>query len=148
MSKPGPKPKPTHLKILEGNPGKRPLNKNEPKPKPVAPRMPTWLSNEAKQEWRKLAPELEKLGLLSVIDGISLAILCQETANYRVAVTDYKKALFLGKGNQKRKHPALQVGRDAATLIKSFIGEFGLSPSARTRLDIPGADDDDESDFD
>ena len=30
MAKPGPKPKPTHLKIITGNPGKRPLNHDEP----------------------------------------------------------------------------------------------------------------------
>ena len=30
-------PKPTAIKELEGNPGKRLLNKNEPKPKKVAP---------------------------------------------------------------------------------------------------------------
>lgn len=36
----GKKPKPTNLKILEGNPGKRPLNLNEPKPIPIAPECP------------------------------------------------------------------------------------------------------------
>jgi P27 family predicted phage terminase small subunit len=39
----GPAPTPTHLRILKGNPGKRPLNKAEPKPEkgPVDP--PDWL---------------------------------------------------------------------------------------------------------
>ena len=32
MATRGRKPKPTALKVLEGNPGKRPLNENEPIP--------------------------------------------------------------------------------------------------------------------
>lgn len=39
----GPKPKPTAIKILEGNPGKRPLNLNEPKPQRIAPECPVYL---------------------------------------------------------------------------------------------------------
>ncbi|HZK10243.1 MAG TPA: phage terminase small subunit P27 family, partial [Clostridia bacterium] len=38
MATRGRKPKPTALKVLEGNPGKRPLNKNEPQPERKAPR--------------------------------------------------------------------------------------------------------------
>jgi len=51
----GPKPKPTAIKILEGNPGKRPLNLNEPKPLQIAPECPDWLLAEAKKEWNRLA---------------------------------------------------------------------------------------------
>jgi phage terminase small subunit len=52
--KPGPKPKPTELKIIEGNPGKRPLNKNEPRPPRLSPQCPNWLLPEAKKEWKRL----------------------------------------------------------------------------------------------
>ena len=47
----GRKPKPTSLKVLEGNPGKRQLNPNEPKPDASVPKCPAWLSKEAKREW-------------------------------------------------------------------------------------------------
>ena len=50
MATRGRKPKPTHLKVLAGNPGKRPLPKNEPKPKPIAPRCPQWLDPIARKE--------------------------------------------------------------------------------------------------
>ena len=50
MATRGRKPKPTALKVLEGNPGKRPLNENEPKPENKAPRCPSWLEQEAKNE--------------------------------------------------------------------------------------------------
>ena len=49
----GPKPKPTKLKLLEGNPGRRPINDKEPKPKERLPQCPTHLSEEAKREWQR-----------------------------------------------------------------------------------------------
>ena len=48
MAQRGRKPKPTAVKVLEGNPGKRSLNTNEPKPVKKAPRCPAWLEDEAK----------------------------------------------------------------------------------------------------
>ena len=52
MATRGRKPKPTALKELEGNPGKRPLNDREPKPEKKAPPCPKWLNDDAKKEWR------------------------------------------------------------------------------------------------
>src|SRR3989304_6916661 len=75
--RPGPSPKPTHLKLIEGNPGKQKLNRNEPKPRPVAPTRPEWLLPEAKREWTRIVPELERLGLLTIIDRAALAGYCQ-----------------------------------------------------------------------
>ena len=63
MATPGRKPKPTSLKVLEGNPGKRALNDTEPKPEKKAPKCPTWLNKEAKKEWKRIATELEALGI-------------------------------------------------------------------------------------
>ena len=39
----GRKPKPTALKLLEGNPGKRPINEHEPVPPKGTVKCPTWL---------------------------------------------------------------------------------------------------------
>ena len=61
----GRKPKPTALKQLEGNPGKRQLNEHEPVPPKSTVRCPAWLEPEAKKEWKRLAPSLEAMGILS-----------------------------------------------------------------------------------
>ena len=59
MAKTGRKPKPTALKRLEGNPGKRPLNALEPVPPTVPLQCPRHLLPEAKKEWRVLVgPDL------------------------------------------------------------------------------------------
>lgn len=51
----GRKPKPTTLKKLEGNPGKRKLNTKEPVPTKGMPDCPKWLLPGAKEEWKKLS---------------------------------------------------------------------------------------------
>src|SRR5688572_9415358 len=53
MGKRGPAPRPTHLRVLDGNPSKRPLNGDEPMPD-GAPTCPTILDKEAKQEWKRI----------------------------------------------------------------------------------------------
>ena len=49
MATRGRKPKPTALKVLEGNPGKRPLNDREPVPPKGTLKCPAWLLPEAKK---------------------------------------------------------------------------------------------------
>lgn len=78
-------PKPTAVKELEGNPGKRPLNKNEPKPKQIAPKCPSWLEPDAKKEWRRLSKELETMGLLTQVDMAAFAGYCQAYARWKEA---------------------------------------------------------------
>lgn len=51
----GGKPKPTAIKELEGNLGKRKLNKKEPKPDKGMPVCPDWLLPEVKAEWKRLS---------------------------------------------------------------------------------------------
>ena len=69
MAKRGRKPKPTALKKLEGNPGKRPLTELEPLPPISVLRCPNWLLPEARKEWRRLAPALINMGVLTLADA-------------------------------------------------------------------------------
>ena len=72
MAQRGRKPKPTAIKELEGNPGKRPLNDAEPKPVRKAPPCPKWLEPEAKKEWRRLSKQLEQIGVLTKVNQASV----------------------------------------------------------------------------
>jgi phage terminase small subunit len=65
----GKRRKSTHLKLLEGNPSKRALNKAEPRFDPGV-RCPQWLDKDAKGEWRRLAPQLKRQGLLTKGDFV------------------------------------------------------------------------------
>ena len=106
-------PTPTSLRLLQGNPQHRPINDQEPKPKPIAPRCPSWLSPVAKRHWRDLAPELERIGVLTTIDVGAFAGLCESWAQYREA------SEFLHKHGAVYKTPkggpgARAAGRDRA----------------------------------
>jgi len=81
MATRGRKPKPTAMKELEGNPGKHPLNTSEPKPNKKAPACPKWLEPEAKKEWRRLAKQMEAIGILTggltaAAAGITTSLVC------------------------------------------------------------------------
>ncbi|MCU4184013.1 phage terminase small subunit P27 family [Acidiferrimicrobium sp. IK] len=149
----GRKPKPTALKVLQGNPGKRPVNRNEPKPTPTAPLCPTWLSAEGKAEWRRVVPELDRIGMLTKVDRAALATYCEAWATFMSAqrlVHEHGLVLLKYKDLETldgtkiyvtvAKNPAAQMARDAAGLIRQFSAEFGLTPSARTRIDLPEPD--------
>ena len=85
MATRGRKPTPTAIKMLEGNPGKRALNNNEPKPAKKAPRGPSWLEDEAKKEWKRMGKILEQMGLLTDMDMAAFAGYCQAFARWKEA---------------------------------------------------------------
>jgi P27 family predicted phage terminase small subunit len=133
------------MKEAAGNPGKRPLNAAEPQPAAGVPKMPGWLSKRAKKEWKRIVPELERLGLMTVVDLAALAAYCQAVAEMEIATDTLDREgrvcswpIFdkdgVRVGEKLRSHPAVQQQRDAARLVKQFIGEFGLTPASRTRV--------------
>lgn len=150
MSIRGRKPKPTHLKVLQGNPGKRPLNKNEPKPEPRAPYCPRWLSKRAKEEWKRIVPELEKLGLLTKIDMAALAGYCQAYARWREAEEILEREGLTMEHTNKAGatnvslHPAFFAAQKYLAQMKAFATEFGLTPSSRSRINLPEQKEEDE----
>lgn len=155
MGKRGPAPTPTKLKILAGNPGKRRLPTAEPQPKSGAPAMPKWLPKAGKAEWRKVVAELRRLGLITVIDGAALAAYCAAVAELQAATESINAEGRIitvpvhnrdGEpvGEKRVVNPAVKMQRDASMVIKSFLAEFGLSPSGRVRLVAPKAAEQDE----
>ncbi len=114
-----------------------------PHPTPIAPKPPRWLSKPARTEWRRLAPQLDRLGLLTAVDGPAFALLCDTLARlqeYRAQI-DREGAVIDGYRGAARKHPLLgplaQLQRQATTLME----QFGLSPASRARLELPPPDD-------
>jgi phage terminase small subunit len=130
MGRRGPAPKPTKLVVLEGNPGKRPLPKNEPKPSPCIPNCPAWLLDDAKALWKTLAPELDRISLFTTVDGVAFAVLCQTFARWKQA-------------DQAGSEHGDRLAVKYVAQVKALCQEFGLTPSARTRISVktPEVDD-------
>jgi P27 family predicted phage terminase small subunit len=144
----GRKPKPTAIKILEGNPGKRPLNDLEPQPNSECPECPDWLTDEAKEEWHRIAPELHKIGVLTYIDMAALAGYCESFAQWRRAVEYLKKngdmlIMYNEDGSIKyqQQAPHVAIASNALKHMRAFASEFGLTPASRSKLSVkPQAD--------
>ncbi len=132
----GRKPKPTALKVLEGNPGKRPLNKNEPKPEKKAPKCPSWLEPEAKKEWRRMSKILEELGILTEIDASAFSGYCQAYARWKEAEEFLTKhgTIFKTPSGYIQQVPQVSIAQTYLKIMKDFCSEFGLTPSARSRI--------------
>ena len=144
-----PKTIPTNLKILYGNPGKRPLNESEPKPKPTVPKCPAWLGPIAKKEWKRVVPELERLGLLTCVDGAALEGYCESYGKW-VEMTQFLKKfekqgyMFKTPSGYMQQLPQVSMAQRYLAAVKSFCTEFGLTPSSRARMTLPGQADEDD----
>ena len=138
MAQRGRKPKPTALKVLEGNPGQRRLNVYEPKPTSEiqVPDCPDWLIPEAALEWNRLAGPLIQMGVLTGADMAAFAGYCQNYARWKEAeehLTEEGPAFEDSKGKVQHS-PYLRVSEAARRDMLRFASEFGLTPSSRSRI--------------
>jgi P27 family predicted phage terminase small subunit len=134
----GRKPKPRKLRLLEGNPGKRPL------PPDISPAgdvtMPPHIQGEAKLEWERVIGELRRLGLATMLDRAALAGYCQSWARWIEAEQQLKRygAIVKAPTGYPMLSPYLHVANMALKQMREFLVEFGMSPAARTRVEIDG----------
>ena len=136
MAQRGRKPKPTALKVLEGNPGGRPLNPNEPKPAKKAPRCPAWLEDEAKKEWKRMGKTLEQMGLLTEMDMAAFAGYCQAYARWKEAeefITQHGSIVKTPSGYWQQV-PQVSIAQTYLKIMNKFAEQFGLTPSSRSRI--------------
>lgn len=115
---------------------------------------PKWLKHDkiAQREWRKIVPELKRLGLLTNIDTTALAMYCEAVSEYVQAVEKIKEngpvveyTNTKGETNMV-ENPAIQVKKKNYQVIKDMLKEFGLTPSSRASLAIKAEGDDKKSD--
>ena len=81
----GPPPKPSNVVALQGNPGHRPINDQEPEPAPVNPDPPGHLSPAEADKWREVAPKLYSVGCLTEVDVDDLERYCRAWVRYQEA---------------------------------------------------------------
>jgi P27 family predicted phage terminase small subunit len=138
----GRKPQPTALKILRGNPGKRALSGDEPQPAPLIKlRAPSWLDKDAKKEWRRLAPMLERLGVLTETDTGALTAYCEAWSTWKNATQKIREFGMVVKHPSPGKLPVvspyMRIANNALTQMRGLLVEFGMTPSSRARIHVP-----------
>jgi len=160
MGRPGPKALPANVHLLRGNPSKKPLGDllDEFRPEVEIPDCPSWVWPEAKKEWKRITPELEKYGLIAKIDRAALALYCQAWGEYvwakkmlsqQMAKAKQKAAEALAAGKEWTGgdgfmlptpngsftySPYWVAGQRAGAEVNRYLAAFGMSPSARSRV--------------
>lgn len=147
----GRKPKPTILRLVAGNPGKRPINANEPiAPKGIPDCPEGLLDGEARKEWERILPQLQGMGLLSPVDRAAIVAYCLIWADFVDSTENIRKfgKVIKAPSGYAIPNPYVSIARQAREDLRKYASEFGLTPSSRTRLHAsPAKDVDPMEDF-
>lgn len=135
----GRRPKPTRLKVLTGNPGKRPLNPNEPRPEPVMPECPPELGPAAQREWTRLVGELSSLNMITSLDRAALATYCGAYALWAESTEAIQKfgAMVKSPTGYPMQSPYISIANRQAEIMMRIASEFGFTPASRSRISVP-----------
>lgn len=145
----GRRPTPTRLKILSGNPGKRPMNENEPQPEIHLPRPPKHLSPAARKEWYRVGRILLHHRLISDMDRAALEAYCVIYARWVDAEQKVIRHGTIVLSPDKKfpmKSPYLCVAEAALEQMRKLMIEFGLTPASRSRVASLPSEEEDELD--
>jgi P27 family predicted phage terminase small subunit len=140
MGKRGPPPKPTAIKLLEGNPGRRPVNRAEPQAEHKLPNPPRGWPKERRALWKRLAAMLERSGAATKLDGVAFELLVRALIDFHAAAEKVAQygPVFMERGDGKipkfAYSPYWCVQNREFEKVKALLAEFGMTPSSRTRV--------------
>jgi P27 family predicted phage terminase small subunit len=132
----GRRPKPTAIRRLEGNRGKRAWNHDEPEPPDSLPRCPRHLAPVARAEWRRVARTLHGMGVLTTIDRAALAAYCQSYAKWVEAEQRLQEtpALLKTPSGHVQQSPWVTIANKQLELMGRYMTELGMTPASRSRV--------------
>ncbi|MFZ4773946.1 MAG: phage terminase small subunit P27 family [Terrimicrobiaceae bacterium] len=141
----GRQPKPTALKKLQGNPGKRPLNENEPRPVPNIPGCPSHIVGPARKEWKRLTAELFTQGLLTSLDRAALAGYCAAYGRWVEAEKAIRKdgLTMVTPNGFLVQTPYVGIANKSVEQMCKFAAQFGMTPASRSKIKIGSAPEED-----
>lgn len=137
------------LQLLQGNPNKRNVEElkkrveQEERMKMSADNIipPSWLDSTAKNEFQRLADLLVSVELINDADINHLALYCDAYSEYLSCKREIKAK---GKWVDGRPNPFYLRKKDAASQMRSFAADLGLTPAARAKLAIMLNNDDED----
>lgn len=109
----GRRPKPTSLKLITGNPGKRALPEEEIVPPEGEIVMPKFLTYREVELWDEYLPKCKAMGTVTAADPLTLANWCVLQAEYEKKKADMKGTLI--------------------TQLRCYAGSLGLDAPSRAK---------------
>jgi len=124
------------MRLLRGNPGRRPINHEEPQPEALSVtsalgKCPAWIKGEAREVWKRVAPAAIKSGLLRLVDLPAFEAYCVSYARWREAerLTGRNMELAIAKGYRN------QANKERDKMLQ-FGARFGFDPSSRSNVKV------------
>ena len=139
----GRKPTPTHLKVIKGNPGRRPLNRREPVAATALPEPPDWIGAEARDCFLSLRETLQELGYASASHTHALTLLAIQLTMVKQCsrILDEQGLTYTRTNTQGAlvsvPRPEVAIRDAAAKQAQSLLAEFGLTPASASRIVVP-----------
>lgn len=130
---------PAALQLLNGrgngtDSGGRPVKK-PPAFRRIPPNPPTWLSREAKAEWKRVVPGLTRLDLLKEEDRAVLTAYCETWSTFVEATRIvHREGMTIEAKQGLLPHPMIATARNAGRELRTFAAQFGLTPAAEMAL--------------
>lgn len=143
----GPAAAPAGLRLLAGRGNGTDSGGRKVAPPPafrrIAPDPPTWLPREAKAEWRRVAPGLQRLDLLKEEDRASFAAYCDTWSRYVDATRAVQReGLTCVAAQGVIQHPCVKIALSLSRELRLWANQFGLTPSAENALTRGGSAED------
>jgi P27 family predicted phage terminase small subunit len=138
MASVGRKPKPTHLKLLAGNPGHRPLNTEEPIPEGDLASPPDWMTESQKEVW-SAALESAPKNLLRRLDSSIFqvwVVACDAHKDAAVKVSQSGMVVKSPVKGEPMQNPYVSIMNRQAMIMMKAAAEMGFTPSSRSRIRI------------
>lgn len=143
----GRKPLPAHLRVVNGNAGKRAIPEDGLQLPSVIVEPPDFLDDIAREAWVRLTKPLVEKGAFTVLDHDALAQYCASYSRWRRAEAaleaegsdTYETHGKMGK--MIRARPEVGIVSEQVRLMRTIGSEFGFSPVARLRLKDVGQGD-------
>jgi P27 family predicted phage terminase small subunit len=143
----GRRPQPLQMRIIRGNPGRRPLPQGEPQPPAGLPPAPDHLNATARAEWDRVGPILAQMGIMTLADRAVLAGYCATYARWAMAehqIRGWTDLVVKGAMGGLVQNPHIRIANQALELMHRYMGELGLTPSSRVKLARGATPQDDE----
>ncbi len=142
------------LEVLR-NDGKKHLTKKEirqraaaeEKLKPVANDVhcPAWLDAYGRKEFRRVAADLRKRGLIANVYTIPLAVYADAVSRYQHEVEVGQD--WEGESEDERPAPNVRTLDTFAKIIRQYAADFGFNPAALAKIALAKSDEKPEDPF-
>lgn len=141
---PGPPRTPTALRLVKGNPSKRAINKNEPKPPSGVPPIPKHFNKQEKYWFKRVGEELDCANVITKLDGMALELLIGAYVEWRKhrdvidQVGETYNVTNMQGETLVKAHPRVVMMEKAWMRVHRMLSEFGMTPSARSKVSSEG----------